>query len=79
MIFFPQVLSSYINPGDKIPPSFNEDSEMTYRESTDILPELPPIFLDLLGQQSCLIAALSSYLRNDSGKNFYRNFPSINF
>lgn len=73
LTIFLKVLSSYINPGDKVPSSFSDDSEMSYRESAELLPELPPIFLDLL-QQSCLTAALSSYLRNDSGKtiNFYQ-------
>lgn len=61
------MLSSYINPGDKVPSSFTDESEINYRERDELLPELPPIFLDLL-QQSCLIAALSSYLRNDSGE-----------
>lgn len=65
-----QVLSSYINPGDKIPTnSETEDDELNYRETNETLPELPPIFLDFL-QQSCLIPALCSYLSNDSGNCF---------
>ncbi|XP_062534016.1 baculoviral IAP repeat-containing protein 6 isoform X2 [Armigeres subalbatus] len=68
-----QVLSSYINPGDKIPS--NLDSEvLSYRECSETLPELPPIFLDLL-QQSCMIPALSSYLRNDSVLDITRHIP----
>ncbi|XP_058461839.1 baculoviral IAP repeat-containing protein 6 isoform X2 [Malaya genurostris] len=68
-----QVLSSYINPGDKIPLNLDSD-ELSYRECSETLPELPPIFLDLL-QQSCLIPALSSYLRNDSVLDITRHIP----
>lgn len=61
-----QVLSSYMNPGDIVPTAGACDSEsINYRESSDS--DLPPLFMDLL-QQSCLIPALCSYLRNDSGK-----------
>lgn len=60
-----QALSSYINPGDKIPQGVNDEG--SYHETSDIAPELPPIFFELL-QQSCLIPALCSYLRNDSGE-----------
>lgn len=55
-----QILSSYINPGDCT------NIDMSYHETNDDSSELPPIFLDLL-QHSCLIPALCSYLRNDSG------------
>lgn len=68
-----EVLSSYINPGDRIPSSMNTD-EIIYRETNDDGLELPPIFLDLL-QQSCLIPALSSYLRNDSVLDITRHIP----
>ncbi|XP_053681780.1 baculoviral IAP repeat-containing protein 6 isoform X2 [Sabethes cyaneus] len=68
-----QVLSSYINPGDKVPSNL-ENEELSYRECSETLPELPPIFLDLL-QQSCLIPALSSYLRNDSVLDITRHIP----
>ncbi|XP_055591797.1 baculoviral IAP repeat-containing protein 6-like isoform X1 [Uranotaenia lowii] len=68
-----QVLSSYINPGDKLPTNMDID-EPSYRECSETLPELPPIFLDLL-QQSCLIPALSSYLRNDSVLDITRHIP----
>ncbi|XP_058811824.1 baculoviral IAP repeat-containing protein 6 isoform X3 [Topomyia yanbarensis] len=68
-----QVLSSYINPGDKIPSNLDSE-ELSYRECSETLPELPPIFLDLL-QQSCLIPALSSYLRNDSVLDITRHIP----
>ncbi|XP_065072528.1 baculoviral IAP repeat-containing protein 6 isoform X2 [Ochlerotatus camptorhynchus] len=68
-----QVLSSYINPGDKIPSNLDSE-ELSYRECSETLPELPPIFLDLL-QQSCMIPALSSYLRNDSVLDITRHIP----
>lgn len=42
---------------------------MSYHDTSDDSSELPPIFLDLL-QHSCLIPALCSYLRNDSGMKF---------
>lgn len=70
-----EVLSSYINPGDKIPSNMNTDDEVIYRDVVnDVTLELPPIFLDLL-QQSCLIPALSSYLRNDSVLDITRHIP----
>uniref|UniRef100_A0A1Q3FEM5 Dual E2 ubiquitin-conjugating enzyme/E3 ubiquitin-protein ligase BIRC6 n=1 Tax=Culex tarsalis TaxID=7177 RepID=A0A1Q3FEM5_CULTA len=69
-----QVLSSYINPGDKIPSNLDTGEECGYRECSETLPELPSIFLDLL-QHSCLIPALSSYLRNDSVLDITRHIP----
>jgi baculoviral IAP repeat-containing protein 6 len=59
-----QVLSSYINPGDLM--SSTESNNMSYRDSMSENCDLPPLFMELL-QQSCLIPALCSYLRNDSG------------
>ncbi|XP_055696918.1 baculoviral IAP repeat-containing protein 6 isoform X3 [Phlebotomus papatasi] len=67
-----QALSSYINPGDKIPQGVNDEGG--YHETSDIAPELPPIFFELL-QQSCLIPALCSYLRNDSVLDITRHIP----
>lgn len=68
-----QVLSSYINPGDKVATDSNDmvvdisEPSSSYTDSTkDPVSELPSVFLQLL-QRSCLIPALSSYLRNDSG------------
>jgi baculoviral IAP repeat-containing protein 6 (apollon) len=63
---FLQVLSSYINPGDIVPNAETCDADITYRDSSEPC-DLPPLFMDLL-QQSCLIPALCSYLRNDSGE-----------
>jgi baculoviral IAP repeat-containing protein 6 len=63
------VLSSYINPGGAVPPNFfaEEDEDESESESGPEQPQLPMLFHDLL-QQSCLLPAVSSYLRNDSGK-----------
>nr|XP_014092668.2 baculoviral IAP repeat-containing protein 6 isoform X3 [Bactrocera oleae] len=69
-----QVLSSYINPGDKIPAALQSDEIMSYHEITEVAGELPSLFLVLL-QQSCLIPALSSYLRNDSVLDITRHIP----
>jgi baculoviral IAP repeat-containing protein 6 len=61
-------LSSYINPGGAVPPNFfTEDDDESDSESAREQPQLPLLFHDLL-QQSCLLPAVSSYLRNDSGK-----------
>ncbi|CAG2059346.1 unnamed protein product, partial [Timema podura] len=62
-----QVLSSYINPGGAVPPNFLSDDADEESESESDQPHLPPLFHDLL-QQSCLLPAISSYLRNDSGQ-----------
>ncbi|XP_054081324.1 baculoviral IAP repeat-containing protein 6 isoform X3 [Zeugodacus cucurbitae] len=69
-----QVLSSYINPGDKIPAALQSDEIMSYHEITEVAGELPSLFMVLL-QQSCLIPALSSYLRNDSVLDITRHIP----
>lgn len=65
------MLSSYINPGGAVPPNFfaeeDEDESESESESGPEQPQLPTLFHDLL-QQSSLLPALSSYLRNDSGK-----------
>ncbi|KAM7359256.1 BIR repeat containing ubiquitin-conjugating enzyme isoform 2-T2 [Cochliomyia hominivorax] len=65
-----QVLASYINPGDYIP----TEDEMPYHEIADLSDELPSEFSSLL-KQSCLIPALSSYLRNDSVLDITRHIP----
>lgn len=63
---FLQVLSSYINPGDRV-----AVADATMAQETN---ELPSVFFELL-QQSCLIPALSSYLRNDSVLDITRHIP----
>ncbi|XP_075144573.1 BIR repeat containing ubiquitin-conjugating enzyme [Haematobia irritans] len=65
-----QVLASYVNPGDHIPTA----DEMPYHEIMNETNELPNEFLSLL-KQSCLIPALSSYLRNDSVLDITRHIP----
>ncbi|XP_017867118.1 PREDICTED: baculoviral IAP repeat-containing protein 6 isoform X9 [Drosophila arizonae] len=68
------VLSSYINPGDCIPSEMRGEDILAYHDVRDVTGELPPIFQTLL-QQSCLIPALSSYLRNDSVLDITRHIP----
>lgn len=78
------MISSYVNPGDIVPTAEACDGDnITYHDSGDFC-DLPPLFMDLL-QQSCLIPALCSYLRNDSGKihflikrNVSSNFYFVN-
>ncbi|KAL4237916.1 Baculoviral IAP repeat-containing protein 6 [Mactra antiquata] len=56
-----QVLASYINPGGNVPDDFDS---VDYEPSSErlLLPDIVPEMLT----QSCLVPALSSYLRNDS-------------
>nr|CAD7427712.1 unnamed protein product [Timema monikensis] len=68
------VLSSYINPGGAVPPNFLSDDADEESESESDQPHLPPLFHDLL-QQSCLLPAISSYLRNDSVLDMARHIP----
>ncbi|KMZ04446.1 baculoviral IAP repeat-containing protein 6 isoform X6 [Drosophila simulans] len=68
------VLASYINPGDCIPSEMCGEDILAYHDVRDVTGELPPIFQTLL-QQSCLIPALSSYLRNDSVLDITRHIP----
>jgi len=64
-----QVLASFINPGGLIPKDFEAVSagsdECIEKEDSDHS-SLPALLPELL-TQSCLVPALSSYLRNDSG------------
>ncbi|XP_062126380.1 baculoviral IAP repeat-containing protein 6 isoform X3 [Drosophila sulfurigaster albostrigata] len=68
------VLSSYINPGDCIPIEMRGEDILAYHDVRDVAGDLPTIFQTLL-QQSCLIPALSSYLRNDSVLDITRHIP----
>ena len=63
-LFSLQVLASYINPGGSVPAEFETES---YHEENSEKNSLPAILPELL-TQSCLVPAISSYLRNDSGK-----------
>lgn len=58
-----QVLASYINPAGS---SSNGDSQTSHEARGQNSNALPSVLLELLSQ-SCLIPAMSSYLRNDSG------------
>nr|KAG5700866.1 hypothetical protein BaRGS_012273 [Batillaria attramentaria] len=81
-----QVLGSYINPGGHIPKDFfaGEDdegganSEAPGTSATYTPPSekwlLPDVVSELLSQ-SCLIPAISSYLRNDSVLDMARHVP----
>lgn len=73
-----QVLSSYINPCEDVSP-MEQDADImkcndTSTKSKDSNGELPGSVFDLL-QKSCLIPALSSYLRNDSVLDITRHIP----
>ena len=70
MIVSFQVLASYINPGGNIPENFGSDeTEPTTEKSL-----LPSVIPELLSQ-SCLVPAVSSYLRNDSVLDMARHVP----
>ncbi|KAL8592605.1 hypothetical protein ACOMHN_026535 [Nucella lapillus] len=75
-----QVLGSYINPGGYIPKDFSlEDKDHDKESGSSYTPpsekwHLPEIVSDLLSQ-SCLIPAISSYLRNDSVLDMARHVP----
>ncbi|XP_068153762.1 baculoviral IAP repeat-containing protein 6 isoform X3 [Drosophila tropicalis] len=68
------VLASYINPGDCIPSDMSGEVILAYHDVREVTGELPSVFQTLL-QQSCLIPALSSYLRNDSVLDITRHIP----
>ena len=59
-----QVIASYINPGGGLPKDFESAS---YGENDDVNANSLPSVLPELLSQSCLVPAISSYLRNDSG------------
>ncbi|ESP03094.1 hypothetical protein LOTGIDRAFT_230508 [Lottia gigantea] len=65
-----QVLASYINPGGYLPKEFYSTTYIPPTETT-LLPSIVP---DLL-EQSCLVPAISSYLRNDSVLDMARHVP----
>ncbi|XP_063222017.1 baculoviral IAP repeat-containing protein 6 isoform X2 [Bacillus rossius redtenbacheri] len=70
-----QVLSSFVNPGGGVPLHmlFGVDGDAE-EEGGSAQPQLPIIFHDLL-QQSCLLPAVCSYLRNDSVLDMARHIP----
>ncbi|XP_056669227.1 baculoviral IAP repeat-containing protein 6 isoform X17 [Monodelphis domestica] len=66
-----QVLASYINPAGS---STNGDPQSTSESRGQNSNALPSVLLELLSQ-SCLIPAMSSYLRNDSVLDMARHVP----
>lgn len=80
------MLGSYINPGGYIPKDYAAEEEADldirkeapgtssgYSTPSEKWP-LPEVVLELLSQ-SCLIPAISSYLRNDSVLDMARHVP----
>ncbi|XP_067680641.1 baculoviral IAP repeat-containing protein 6-like isoform X2 [Haliotis asinina] len=65
-----QVLGSYINAGGQLPKDFDNANYAPPSEKSLI----PEVMLDLLSQ-SCLVPAISSYLRNDSVLDMARHVP----
>uniref|UniRef100_A0A4W3K7A1 Dual E2 ubiquitin-conjugating enzyme/E3 ubiquitin-protein ligase BIRC6 n=1 Tax=Callorhinchus milii TaxID=7868 RepID=A0A4W3K7A1_CALMI len=65
-----QVLASYINPGGSTSPGDVQSGESRGQNNN----ALPSVLLELLSQ-SCLIPAMSSYLRNDSVLDMARHVP----
>ena len=65
-----QVLASYINPGGGMPEDFDSEDYEPRSEKT-LLPDIVPEMLS----HSCLVPALSSYLRNDSVLDMARHVP----
>ncbi|XP_074899220.1 dual E2 ubiquitin-conjugating enzyme/E3 ubiquitin-protein ligase BIRC6 isoform X5 [Buteo buteo] len=66
-----QVLASYINPAGS---TSNGDTQTSHEGRGQNSSALPSVLLELLSQ-SCLIPAMSSYLRNDSVLDMARHVP----
>ncbi|XP_052539949.1 baculoviral IAP repeat-containing protein 6 isoform X6 [Tympanuchus pallidicinctus] len=66
-----QVLASYINPAGS---ASNGDPQTSHEGRGQNSSALPSVLLELLSQ-SCLIPAMSSYLRNDSVLDMARHVP----
>lgn len=67
---FLQVLASYINPGGDVPKDFESENFSSPAEKS----LLPDVIYELLSQ-SCIVPAISSYLRNDSVLDMARHIP----
>ncbi|XP_022332916.2 dual E2 ubiquitin-conjugating enzyme/E3 ubiquitin-protein ligase BIRC6-like isoform X4 [Crassostrea virginica] len=65
-----QVLASYINPGGDVPKDFESETYSFPAEKS----LLPDVMYELLSQ-SCIVPAISSYLRNDSVLDMARHIP----
>jgi len=72
-----QVLASFINPQGAVPAHFFSEDESSSEGESETKERSPlPISFPMLLSQSCLLPAVSSYLRNDSGKSHFLNlFP----
>uniref|UniRef100_A0A803V358 Dual E2 ubiquitin-conjugating enzyme/E3 ubiquitin-protein ligase BIRC6 n=1 Tax=Ficedula albicollis TaxID=59894 RepID=A0A803V358_FICAL len=66
-----QVLASYINPAGS---TSSEEAQTSHEGRGQNSSALPSVLLELLSQ-SCLIPAMSSYLRNDSVLDMARHVP----
>ncbi|XP_056342469.1 baculoviral IAP repeat-containing protein 6 isoform X8 [Oenanthe melanoleuca] len=66
-----QVLASYINPAGS---TSSEETQTSHEGRGQNSSALPSVLLELLSQ-SCLIPAMSSYLRNDSVLDMARHVP----
>lgn len=66
-----QVLASYINPMSS---AINGEAQVSPESRVQNSSALPSVLLELLSQ-SCLIPAMSSYLRNDSVLDMARHVP----
>ncbi|KAK7805942.1 hypothetical protein U0070_003808 [Myodes glareolus] len=66
-----QVLASYINP---MSGAINGEAQTSHESRGQNSSALPSVLLELLSQ-SCLIPAMSSYLRNDSVLDMARHVP----
>ena len=73
-----QVLASYINPDSSLPANNTQEASAEDSDSNTSSPpspsSLPSPVAELLSQ-SCLVPAISSYLRNDSVLDMARHIP----
>ncbi|XP_013417535.1 baculoviral IAP repeat-containing protein 6 [Lingula anatina] len=65
-----QVLASYINPGGAVPKDFESPEYPSTAEKMALPANVPELL-----SQSCLVPAISSYLRNDSVLDMARHVP----
>ncbi|XP_077994932.1 dual E2 ubiquitin-conjugating enzyme/E3 ubiquitin-protein ligase BIRC6-like isoform X2 [Glandiceps talaboti] len=66
-----QVLASYVNPGGEGP---DDDEDLEWGNMEQLRTIFPVLMIELL-DNSCLIPAISSYLRNDSVLDISRHVP----
>ncbi|XP_059477801.1 baculoviral IAP repeat-containing protein 6 [Neocloeon triangulifer] len=71
-----QVLASFINPLGAVPAHFYSEDESSSEGETESKERSPlPASFPMLLSQSCLLPAVSSYLRNDSVLDMARHIP----